>query len=495
VKPLLRRLLAVVLAPSGPAVARLFQRALAAVFLLAWISLGVQVRTLIGERGLTPLWAFLEQASRDGPLPLRAYPSLLRWQPLATDGVLVGGTVLGAALALVAMAGFRARLMFALSTALYLSYAVACRSFLAFQWDNLLLECGLLAAFLPGHRPAPVAHLLLRLVAFKLYFQSGIAKWESPPGDWHDGSAMAFYYETAPLPTALAWFAHNLPRWWHHFESWATLVLELLIPFGLFGPRHVRLATAAVLTGFQVFNLATANYGFFCYLALALHLLLLDDADVKRAWAWVRARFQRPPPPPAEVPALEEGRAVYRALAYAGLGLYVVASLMSAVPRFWQADWLNAFNGVRGLFEPLRVVNTYHLFATITRERIEPEIQVQPAGSADWQTLDLRHKPGDPARRPGFVAPHQPRVDFQLWFHGLSHQGRPPGYLVTLLRRLCDDRPAVRALFATPPPRDPAAVRVVYQRYNFTTRAERAATGHWWRRTPVDGGTTITCTP
>src|SRR5256885_8382782 len=44
------------------------------------------------------------------------------------------------------------------------------------------------------------AHLLLRVLLFKLYFESGIAKWQSGLHDWHDGSAMTFYYETAPLP-------------------------------------------------------------------------------------------------------------------------------------------------------------------------------------------------------------------------------------------------------------------------------------------------------
>ena len=108
--------------------------------------------------------------------------------------------------------------------------------FLGFQWDNLLLECGLLAAFLPARRPAVSMHFLFRALLFKLYFESGIAKWQSPLHDWQDGSAMTFYYETAPLPTALAWYAHHLPRWWHQFESRATLVLELGVPFAAFRP-------------------------------------------------------------------------------------------------------------------------------------------------------------------------------------------------------------------------------------------------------------------
>src|SRR5207245_100008 len=118
---------------------------------------------------------------------------------------------------------------------------------------------------------------LFRAVLFKLYFESGIAKWQSPLGDWQDGSAMTYYYETAPLPTALAWTAHNLPVWWHHFESRATLALELLVPLGIFGPRRARLGAAAALTGFQLLNIASANYGFFCYLAAILHVFLLDD--------------------------------------------------------------------------------------------------------------------------------------------------------------------------------------------------------------------------
>src|SRR4029078_8097189 len=98
-------------------------------------------------------------------------------------------------------AGLRPRICFALSTLLYLGYAAACRTFLSFQWDNLLLEAGFLAIFLPTDRRSPVAHLLFRLLTVKLYFESGIAKWQSPLHDRHHGSSMPYSYETAPLPT------------------------------------------------------------------------------------------------------------------------------------------------------------------------------------------------------------------------------------------------------------------------------------------------------
>jgi hypothetical protein len=465
-------------------VASAFHRLLALIFLVAWVSLAVQVRLLIGERGLMPLARLLEVLAAEGPVSLLDFPSLLRFAPLARDGALLAGTLVGAALALLALGNLRPRLCFALGTALYLSYAVACRTFLSFQWDNLLLECGALAVFLPADRPAPVAHLAFRLLLFKLYFESGIAKWQSPLHDWHDGSAMTYYYETAPLPAALAFYAHHLPAWWHHLESRATLVLELVIPFGMFGPRRVRLGALAALTGFQVINAATANYGFFCYLAAALHVFLLDDATARAAVARLPRWWQ---PRLVDVaPASWRRRA-----ALAGLGSYVGLSLLEAAVHFTEGGpWLAAMLPLRRRVEPLRLVNTYHLFASITRERIEPQPEVETEGS--WRELDLRHKPGDLTRRPDYVAPHQPRVDFQLWFHGLGFQARQPLYVASLLRHLCDDRPAVQTLFRQPLP-EARAVRMAYYQYHFATPEERRATGRWWNRTLLGTTPAIPC--
>ena len=88
--------------------------------------------------------------------------------------------------------------------------------------------------------------------------------------------------------------AHHLPVWWHHLESRATLALELGVPFAIFGPRRARLAAAACFALFQLANAATANYGFFCYLAVVLNVFLLDDADVERAGRRLAGAATRP---------------------------------------------------------------------------------------------------------------------------------------------------------------------------------------------------------
>jgi hypothetical protein len=504
---------------SGPDVAWTFQRAVALVFLLAWISLGAQVRLLIGARGLLPLANFIEAARAAGVLGLTSFPS---WLVLASgDGTLVAGTVLGAGLALLAFAGVAPRACLAAQTFLYLGYAVGCRSFLGFQWDNLLLEAGTLAIFLPTSRAAPLAHLLFRALLFKLYFESGLAKWQSPIGDWRDGSAMTFYYETAPLPTALAWFAHNLPAGWHHFESWAALALELLVPFAFFGPRPARLAAGAAFTLFQIANAATANYGFFCYLAVALHLFLLDDRDVRaliagreRFGRWLRglgaaavARRWRTRPWPAAGRLLLlvpwQGRARV-ALAVAGAVIWGVLSLGEGLFMFTGLDPTGAAaRPLAALLEaaqPFRLVGTYHLFASVTRERIEPEVQVDDGASSPatdasprWQPLAFHYKPGPVDRAPPLVAPHQPRVDFLLWFYGLSFRRRQPAYVAELLGRLCDDPGSVSALFAAPPPAHLRAVRIVFWDYRFTSPAERRATHAWWTRHELQTSPPVIC--
>lgn len=463
---------------SGPAVARLYHRLLAAIFLVAWASLGVQLDVLIGSRGLLPVAPFLAAARAQGQ-GIGQLPTVF-WLA-ASDPALHAGIWIGAALSAAALLGIHPRLCTGLATLLYLSYATACRTFLSFQWDNLLIESGALAVFLPTDRPARWVHVLFRFLLFKLYWESGVAKWQSYLGDWQDGSAMTFYYETAPLPAWPAWYAHHLPVWWHHLESRAVLVIELVLPFFVFAPRIFKLVCFTVFTLFQFINLVTSNYGFFVYLALALHVFLLSDRDLERLTAALRRRLPwlsgRPTPATALAP---RRRALRLAGAIAVSAIVVGVSALDAIAAFAPTPpaWERLVAPLQEIYAPWRLINTYHLFGHITRERIEPEIQVESNG--EWRAFDLRHKPGPERRAPDIVAPHQPRVDFQLWFYGLSFQRGMPAYVATLLDRLCNDPTAVQSLFAEPLPPAPQAVRLAFWRYRFSPPQEREA---WWTRT------------
>ena len=525
---------------SGPAVARLFQRLLAATFLVAWLSLGSQVHLLIGSRGLLPVADLAQSLRTRGDVSFWEFPSFLRAYP--SDAALTHGVWGGVALALFALLGVLPRIALALSTFLYLGYTIAARDFLSFQWDNLLLECGALSTLLPANRRAPFAHFVLRAALFKLYFESGIAKYQSYLGDWKDGSAMAYYYETAPIPTWLAWYAHHLPAFWHKLESWATLAFEIVCPVLIFTPRVGRLFAFAVFTVFQVVNIATANYGFFSYLAFVLGVFLLDDTDLLRARraaisralrlarrssdrgravrrlrarvrlvrrvvhgarARVAGTLRRPfatvlaHVQPAVhrflAPAPRSGMAKARvAVAAVPVALYVGVSAEEAAENFWpggpRSDTLAT---VARTIAPFRIVNTYHLFGSITRERIEPTFETLAGG--EWTEHNMRWKPGNVRRPPPFVAPHQPRVDFLLWFYGLSHDRGMPRYVQTMVLHMCTQPDTVAPLFVRPLPEHPVAARVSFYSYRFTSAEERRETGAFWKRESVGSPRGMRC--
>jgi hypothetical protein len=442
-------------------VRNLFLRLLGAVFVLAFASLAVQARVLWGSRGLLPAC----------PVPIEAGPTVFRWW--CSDATLVGtawvGALFGAGLACLVAP----RWCLLVCWMLYLSYVSVGQEFLSFQWDNLLLESAFFSLFvtpggLAGRRappPHPIGVFLMQWLLFRLMVESGAAKLLTGDPTWRDLSAMATYYETAPLPTWVGWWMHQLPMGLHRLSSALTFVVELVVPLGIWGPRRLRRAAVAGMLAFQVFVVLTANYGFFNYLSAALCLWALDDHDLGGAEVTVRR---------ASWPATA-------ALALAALVL-VPVSLVPFLP------FLPVPRRVAEIALPIdqwldrwRSVNAYHLFATMTLVRREPIVEGTTDGTT-WHPYVFRYKPGPVDRPPPFVAPYQPRVDFQLWFLFLGR--RRAAYAETLLERLLHDPDAVASLFVENPFVDapPAAIRIAVYRYRFSDRATRARTGAWWTR-------------
>jgi len=131
---------------------------------------------------------------------------------------------------------------------------------------------------------------------------------------------------------------------------------------------------------------------------------------------------------------------------------------------------------------PFGIVNTYGLFAVMTTSR--PEIVVEGSNDAHtWLEYGFKYKPGDPKRPPRWVQPHQPRLDWQMWFAALgNYQGQP--WFVNFMARLLEGSPEVLSLIATNPfpSSPPQYVRAQLYDYQFTSFAERRSTGNWWRR-------------
>ncbi len=457
----------------------LFLRALGAVFAIAFVSLWVQLDVLLGRDGLLPAGEYLHALAAAGNA--RLAPTLFWFArgDAALHAAAVAGVVAG--LALVANVAPRAAL--ASAWVLYLSFVNVGQDFLSFQWDNLLLETGLFALLLtPGGlrprgaaAPHPLAILLMRWLVFRLNFESGAAKLLTGDPTWRNLTAMVAYYETAPLPTWVGWYAHQMPLWAHRAVAGFTLVVELALAPLVFGPHRVRGAVACVMAVFQVAVLLTANYGFFNYLSLALLLLVLDDGHL----AWVARRCGIRLAPAARAAPSAVRTCVLAAVALVAVPLSVVPFLPFVDRRAARAPVLAP---VREVLEATRSLNAYHLFAQMTLVRREVVIEGSDDGTT-WSAYEFRYKPGDPDRAPPFVAPHQPRLDFQLWFLPLGGHLRAR-YFETLLTRLLTRPAAVASVFARDPfpGTPPRFVRVALYRYRFTDRATRRATGDWWTR-------------
>lgn len=148
-------------------------------------------------------------------------------------------------------------------------------------------------------------------------------------------------------------------------------------------------------------------------------------------------------------------------------------SILFRVPVVWPRPLLAVYRRL----EPFRSFNSYGLFAVMTTSR--PEIIVE--GSNDgvtWRAYEFKYKPGDVKRRPRFVAPHQPRLDWQMWFAALGDYRHNPWLLDFCQRLLEGSRPVLALLERNPfPQRPPRYIRAVVYDYRFTDLATRRNTG------------------
>jgi len=466
---------------------RIFMTMLAAIFAIAFASFGVQITGLIGSHGIYPVQPYLDAIAEEyGAERFRLIPTL-GWLN-ASDDALVKYCIIGFVCALLAMSGVLVRVMVLTCWALYLSLFHLGRDFLGFQWDILLLETAFLAIFLAPSRLFPrmsdedripiVPLWLLRWLLFRLMFSSGVVKL----GDttWRDLKALNVHYETQPLPTPLAWYVHQLPDWFHSASVAGMFAIELIIPFFIFLPRTFRAIGCAIMIAFQLLIILTGNYCFFNWLTIALCTLLLDDDHWRALLPERLERFIQLPE--GLKPATPFKHALHLSLAIPIITLSIIPMLRLVSP---DPIILDPLQRAYSKTAPFALVNSYGLFAHMTTVR--PEIEIQ--GSTDgitWKPYRFKWKPGPLDARPRQVAPHQPRLDWQMWFAALSPT-RPPQWFDGLLLRLLQGEPEVLDLFAENPFPDepPKHVRAVYYEYAFTDSETRQETNHWWNRSQI----------
>jgi predicted DCC family thiol-disulfide oxidoreductase YuxK len=468
-------------APPGMALTSwLFLRLLGFVYLAAFVSLWTQIIGLAGRDGILPAREFLaDVGSRVGWMRYVYVPTLCWFN--ASDGFLHVLSTIGTVSSLLLVLGIAPAVAAGGAWVCYLSLTTVGQDFLWFQWDSLLLETGFIVLFFapwrwwsrPGADAPPRPALwLLRWLLFRLMLSSAAVKLTSGDPTWRNLTALTYHYETQPLPPWTAWYAHHWPATFQAASTILLFVVEGLAPFLVFAPRRIRFAGAAALIALQTLILLTGNYGVFNVLSIALCVLLLDDG----VWPWRwrrRAGVERVEPAPARWP-----RWILRPVA----ALLVLVSLVPFAGALGFRVGLGPITPLYRYASTMRIVSGYGLFAVMTTSR--PEIIM--SGSTDgvtWRDYTFRFKPGDLKRRPQFVTPHMPRLDWQMWFAALSDFRREPWFLMFCKRLLEGSKPVLAMLDGNPfsdgPPR---YVRAVVYDYHFTDAATRRTTGAWWRR-------------
>jgi lipase maturation factor len=474
----------------------LLLRGVGFIYLIGFAILIRQGLPLLGAHGLMPIERYLEQLTENADGASAAFwaaPSLF-WVN-ACDGVLLLVAWLGAAAALAVTLGFGNTVLMLWLWIAYGSFVHVGQTFYGYGWEMLLLESGFLAVFLSptwpwrwpgglrpgrdggavqGSVPSLPVIWLYRWLLFRLMLGAGLIKLR---GDacWRDLTCLVYHYETQPNPHPLSWLWHQAPPWFHAFGVLVNHFTEVVVPFGLFGPRRVRIGAGVCTALFQLTLILSGNLSFLNWLTLVLTFACFDDAVWRRVLParWVERVVDGSAPP------------LGRAARGASIAVSVLVAWLSIEPV---ANMLSPRQQMNAGFDPLHLVNTYGAFGSVSRVRHEVVLEGARASEGqsedelDWREYELPCKPGNPERAPCWVTPYHYRLDWQMWFAGLSRAERQP-WIFNLVYKLLEGDRDVLGLFSHNPFPDapPTVIRASLYEYHFTHFGERG----WWRRSRV----------
>ncbi|OQK18424.1 hypothetical protein AU255_11585 [Methyloprofundus sedimenti] len=448
-----------------------FLRGLALVYFSAFVSISVQIEGLIGANGLLPV-------NRHLTLIEQFYQQQRFWHTPTVFWINAADTMLsficyaGMAAACLLLLNVFTRAALIVCYVLYLSIVNVGQDFTHFQWDVLLLEVGFLAIFLTWG--SSIIILLLRFLLARFMFMSGVVKIASGDPNWANLNALKFHYETQPLPTPVAYYAHHLPDWLHKVSVGGVFFIELVVPFFVFLPRPFRLFACCSFILLQGSIILTGNYNFFNILVILLCLFLLEDRDVEKILPHQLSAF------------IQQKKVVPGYIAHTVAGIWGSLVILLCASQIWlyhaRMPLFGPMKSLLGTISTFSLVNNYGPFAVMTTKRNEIIVQGSNDGQY-WLDYEFKYKPGKLNRELGWNIPHQPRLDWQMWFAALGPP-RKGSWFDSLVNKLLQGSPEVLSLldenpFADKPPR---YIRALLYHYSYTSLEQRENNGQIWQR-------------
>lgn len=478
-------------------------------YFLSFSSLITQVIGLFGRTGITVfpfkktwIYSFLSQI--DSLFSTDFAALLLQEHNSSLIAICVSGIILG----LIGSFGFAMSFCLAALFLLYMPLVSFGEPFMSFQWDILLLESSFLVLGIEFFKKrgfliaSKVFHFLLKLLLFKLIFLSAMVK-IAGGGSWLDLTALNYHYYTQPIPNPVSYFIHQMPQIFDKLCCFLMFVIELVFPFFIFLEGDIksdkklakisamlRYTAALSFIALMFVVIVTGNYCFFNLLCIFLSLSLLDN----NFWRIILSKVQQKKASQSCELSYNQAKPklltllITPVIFWLCLNFVAIDALFIARP-FAQLN--KSFAKVYGVpsflkenfnfFYKNRMISSYGLFARMTTSRKEIILQ----GSYDkktWKDYEFKFKPGNPRRMPPQVAPHQPRLDWQMWFAALGNYKQNPWLINFAARLLQNQQSAIDLLETNPfPDKAPKYIRAVSKDYKFTTLKSLMRHGKYWR--------------
>lgn len=472
------------------------------IYFVAFLVSLLQNQQLIGKNGLLPVNLHLDQikshlSTSDSWTLLSALPTVL-WFVNYSHQLdfwldIIAWTGLVIATIMMITGGGNWPLLLT-QWLLYHSLVGVGQRWFSFGWESQVLETGFLTIFLtPALTPSPtprgtqaskIVIFAYRWLIFRIMLGAGLIKIR---GDkcWRDLTCMNFHYETQPVPNPLSYFLHQSPEFIHKFEVLSNHFVELVAPWFLLLTRRWCMLGGFIQIFFQVVLIISGNLSFLNWLTILPSLACFDDLAL--SWMFsshhsgVKARVKR-----LQIEAKSQKRSLsstIRTVFNLSLGLLIAYLSIPVVQNL-----LSPRQAMNTSFDPLRLVNTYGAFGSITKKRTE--VILQGTNSSDptsplavWEEYQFNCKPGDLNRRPCLISPYHYRLDWLMWFAAFqSYQHNP--WLIHLVAKLLVNDADAEALISHNPfhnKEPPKFVRAQHFRYRFT-KIGTARSGAWWKR-------------
>ncbi|XP_076844064.1 lipase maturation factor 1 [Brachyhypopomus gauderio] len=480
-------------------------RSIAFIYFVAFGVAYDQNKQLIGERGLMPCKDYLSSVKRyvGGKIGMDALaytPSVLwfmDWNDM--DANLDGIALVGLALSgFVLLSGRANMIIMAVLWILYHSIVSVGQLWYSFGWESQLLETGFLGIFLcpfwslaqmPRHCPPSLVSIwTFRWLIVRIMLGAGLIKIR---GDrcWRDLTCMDYHYETQPVPSPVSYYLHSSPWWFHRIETLTNHFIELVVPFFTFMGPHMCMVNGVLQILFQVILIISGNLSFLNWLTIVPSLACFDDSALACLF-WPtggpRQTLLKIQKEDAEgtSPPVTKGMFIRRAVNIA-LGVLIAYLSIPVV-----INLVSSRQVMNTSFDPLRIVNTYGAFGSVTKERTEVVFQgTLSANHTDegvvWEEYEFMCKPGAVGRRPCLITPYHYRLDWLMWFAAFQTYEQNE-WIIQIAGRLLANDSTMLSLMAHNPFQNrekPRWVRGEHFRYKFTKPGRGgAAEGKWWAR-------------